>query len=58
MPQSNPVHQLALGVGETDAWLAVYVRAPDLGIHVLSSATHRVADDDGTTRRRFHHSAP
>jgi uncharacterized protein len=53
-----PVHRLALGVGETGESPAVYLRALDLGIEPLEQRYHRVADDDGTTRRRFHYSAP
>jgi uncharacterized protein len=54
-----PVHRLALGVGESGGSPAVYLRALDLGIERLEQRYHRVVDDDdGTTRRRFHYSAP
>jgi hypothetical protein len=53
-----PVHRLALDVGETGESPAVYLRAPDLGTERLEQRYRRVAGDDGTTRQRFHYSAP
>ena len=56
MTNAFPVHRLGLGVRETSAAPAAYVRALDLSIDRLEQTYERLPDDDG--RQRYAYAAP